>query len=74
METVMEGPLDRLLEIARGAHLACMEAGAERVVTITPRPSSSSLMVGRGVIKIADGQQGTTIAGKVARYRQAGST
>jgi hypothetical protein len=31
-------------------------------------------MVGRGVIKAADGQQGTTIAGKVARYRQEGTT
>jgi hypothetical protein len=31
-------------------------------------------MVGRGVIKAADGQQGTTIAGKVARNRQEGFT
>lgn len=56
METVMEGPLDRLLEVARQAHLACMEAGAEQAVTI---------------IKIGDRRQGTTIAGKVDRYRQA---
>ncbi|HMK08637.1 MAG TPA: thiamine-binding protein [Anaerolineales bacterium] len=54
METVMEGPLDRLLEVARQAHLACMEGGAEQAVTI---------------IKIADRRSGTTIAGKVDRYR-----
>jgi uncharacterized protein YqgV (UPF0045/DUF77 family) len=54
METVMEGPLDRLLEIARQAHLACMEGGAEQVVT---------------VIKIGDRQVGTTIAEKVDRFR-----
>jgi uncharacterized protein YqgV (UPF0045/DUF77 family) len=54
METVMEGPLDRLLEIARAAHLACMEGGAEQAVT---------------VIKIADRRSGTTIAAKVDRYR-----
>ena len=34
METVMEGPLDELMEIAKAAHLACFHAGAERVVTI----------------------------------------
>ncbi len=54
METVMEGPLDRLLEIARQAHLACMEAGAPQTVT---------------VIKIGDRSSGTTIADKVDRYR-----
>ena len=54
METVMEGPLDDLLEIARQAHLACLEAGAGRVVTI---------------IKIGDGQLGSTIDEKVSKYR-----
>ena len=54
METVMEGPLDELLEIAKQAHLACLEAGAGRVVTI---------------IKIGDGQQGSTIDEKVSKYR-----
>ena len=54
METVMEGSLDRLLEIARQAHLACMEGGAEQVVTL---------------IKIGDRQLGTTIAEKVDKFR-----
>ena len=54
METVMEGPLDDLLEIAKQAHLACLEAGAGKVVTI---------------IKIGDGQQGSTIDEKVSKYR-----
>ncbi len=56
METVMEGPLDHLLEIAKQAHLACFEAGAEKVMTI---------------IKIADQTCGTTIEEKVAKYREA---
>lgn len=56
METVMEGPLDRLLEVAKQAHLACFEAGAEKVMTI---------------IKIADQTCGTTIEEKVAKYREA---
>ena len=51
---VMEGPLDRLLEIARQAHFACMEGGAEQVVT---------------VIKIGDRRLGTTIAEKVDKFR-----
>ncbi|MGD8759029.1 MAG: MTH1187 family thiamine-binding protein [Anaerolineales bacterium] len=54
METVMEGELDRLLEVAKAAHLACFEAGADRVVTI---------------IKIGDRREGTTIDEKVAKYR-----
>jgi uncharacterized protein (TIGR00106 family) len=54
METTMEGPLDRLLEVAKAAHLACFEAGAEKVVTI---------------IKIGDRIGGTTIEEKVGRYR-----
>jgi uncharacterized protein (TIGR00106 family) len=56
METTMEGPLDRLLEVAKAAHLACFEGGAERVVTI---------------IKIGDAASGTTIAEKVTKYRNA---
>jgi len=54
METVMEGPLDRLLEVAKAAHLACFEAGAEQVMTI---------------IKIGDRTCGTTIEEKVGKYR-----
>ena len=54
METVMEGPLDKLMEVAKEAHLACFEAGAGRVVTL---------------IKIGDQVQGTTIEEKVGKYR-----
>jgi uncharacterized protein (TIGR00106 family) len=54
METVMEGPLDDLLEVAKAAHRACFEAGAARVVTI---------------IKIGDAAGGTSIEEKVAKYR-----
>jgi uncharacterized protein (TIGR00106 family) len=55
METVMEGPLDQLLEVAKSAHLACFTAGVEKVVTI---------------IKIGDQVTGTTIDEKVRKYRQ----
>lgn len=55
METVMEGPLDKLLEVAKAAHLACFEAGAEKVVTF---------------IKIGDAVGGTSIEEKVAKYRK----
>lgn len=55
METTMEGPLERLLEIAKAAHLACFEAGAAQVVTL---------------IKIGDRAGGTTMAKKVARHRR----
>ena len=54
METVMEGPLDQLLEIARAAHLAVMEAGAGKLVTL---------------IKIGDRAEGTSMESKVDRYR-----
>jgi uncharacterized protein (TIGR00106 family) len=54
METVMEGTLDELLEVAKHAHLACFEAGAEQVVT---------------VIKIGDRICGTSMEEKVAKYR-----
>lgn len=55
METTLEGPLDQLLAAAKAAHLACFEAGAERVVTI---------------IKIGDSVSGTTIEEKVGPYRR----
>jgi uncharacterized protein (TIGR00106 family) len=55
METVMEGPLDQLLEVAKSAHLACFTAGIDKVVTI---------------IKIGDQRSGTTIDEKVRKYRQ----
>lgn len=54
METVMEGQLDELLEVAKAAHLACFEAGAQRVITI---------------IKIGDQIGGTTIEEKVYKHR-----
>src|SRR5574341_2234771 len=54
METVMEGPLDRLLEAAKAAHLACFEAGAQKVMTI---------------IKMEDSIGGITIDEKVEKYR-----
>jgi uncharacterized protein (TIGR00106 family) len=54
METVMEGSLDELLRVAKSAHLACFEAGADQVLTI---------------IKIGDRASGTTIDEKVSKYR-----
>lgn len=56
METVMEGDLDRLLQVAKRAHEACFIEGVDHVVTI---------------IKIGDARGGSTIASKVAKYRQA---
>jgi uncharacterized protein (TIGR00106 family) len=55
METTMEGQLDTLLEVAKQAHLACFEAGADKVVT---------------VIKIGDSSGGTSIEDKLGKYRQ----
>jgi uncharacterized protein YqgV (UPF0045/DUF77 family) len=56
LETVLEGDdLNRLLEIAKSAHLACFESGAKKVVTI---------------IKIADALEGTSIKEKAAKYRK----
>lgn len=55
METTMEGQLDRLLDIAKAAHLAAFEAGAPKVVTI---------------IKIGDAAEGSTIDDKVEKYRK----
>ena len=58
LEIILEGDdLDRLVEIAKSAHRACFEAGADKVVTI---------------IKIADALEGTTIEGKVGKYRKVG--
>ena len=56
METVMEGRFDELMEVAKKAHLACLEAGAGQVMTL---------------IKIGDNTCGTTIEEKTAKYRQA---
>ena len=56
LETTIEGDnLDRLLEVAKAAHRACLEAGAGKVVTI---------------IKIAEATEGTTIEQKVSKYRK----
>jgi uncharacterized protein (TIGR00106 family) len=56
LETTLEGDdLDQLLEVAKAAHRACFEAGAGAVVTI---------------IKIADAVGGTSIEGKVGKYRK----
>ncbi|GMR09460.1 MAG: thiamine-binding protein [Anaerolineae bacterium] len=54
METVMEGQIDELLGIAKSAHLTCLEAGADQVVTI---------------IKISDRADGTSIEETVGKYR-----
>ena len=59
LETILEGDdLDRLLEVAKSAHRACFVAGAGKVVTI---------------IKIAEALEGTSIEGKVGKYRKAAS-
>ena len=55
METAMEGTLDQMLEVARKAHLACLDAGADKVVTI---------------IKISDERHGTSMAEKMKRYQK----
>jgi uncharacterized protein (TIGR00106 family) len=54
LETTLEGDLDTLLEVAKAAHRACFDGGAEKVVTL---------------IKIADAVDGTTIEEKVSKYR-----
>jgi uncharacterized protein (TIGR00106 family) len=54
-ETTLEGDLDRLLEIVKAGHRACLEAGAPRVITF---------------VKIVDAVGGSTIAEKVAKYRR----
>jgi uncharacterized protein YqgV (UPF0045/DUF77 family) len=56
LETTIEGPFEAALEAAKAAHLACLEAGVQHVVTI---------------IKIADGAAGAhTIEEKTAQYRR----
>ncbi len=55
LETVIEGPFEEALNATKAAHLACIEAGVQHVVTI---------------IKIADGVAGgITIEQKTAKYR-----
>jgi uncharacterized protein YqgV (UPF0045/DUF77 family) len=55
LETTIEGPFEEALAAAKAAHLACIEAGTQHVVTI---------------IKIADGAGGgMTIDEKTAKYR-----
>lgn len=54
METTMEGELDQLLEIVKEAQQACIDAGAERVMTM---------------IKIDYHPNGVTIEEKVKKYR-----
>lgn len=57
LETTIEGPFEAAVNAAKAAHLACLEAGAEHVVTI---------------IKIADGRAGAhSIDEKTAKYRGA---
>lgn len=56
LETTLEGnDLDQLIEVAKSAHRACFKAGARKVVTI---------------IKIVDALEGTSIEGKVGKYRR----
>jgi uncharacterized protein (TIGR00106 family) len=55
METTIEGDdLDRLLEIAKAAHLACFEAGVTGVMTF---------------IKIGQSLKGSSMEEKVSKYR-----
>ena len=59
LETTLEGQdLNELIEVAKSAHRTCFEAGAGTVITI---------------IKIADTLEGTTIEGKIGKYRKADS-
>ncbi len=55
METTMEGELERLLDIIRQAQQVCIEAGAERILS---------------VIKIDYSIKGVTIDEKVGKYRE----
>ena len=54
METTMEGDLDELLAIVKAAHKACFVNGVSQVVTI---------------VKIGESTSGTSIEGKVGKYR-----
>jgi uncharacterized protein YqgV (UPF0045/DUF77 family) len=58
LETTLEGDdLDKLLDVAKSVHRACLGSGAEKVITI---------------IKVADELEGTSIEGKVRKYREIG--
>jgi len=54
METTMEGELDELLAIVKEAQQACVDAGADRVMTI---------------VKIDYVPGGVTMEEKIAKYR-----
>ena len=54
METTLEGDLDNLLDLVKKAQQACVEAGANRIVSI---------------IKIDYSPDGVTINEKVGKYR-----
>jgi uncharacterized protein (TIGR00106 family) len=54
METSMEGELNYLLEIVKNAQQACIDAGADRVITM---------------IKIDYSPEGVTMEEKVGKYR-----
>lgn len=53
LETVVEGTLDECLAAGRAAHEACMSSGVRRALTY---------------LKISDGQDGSTIDDKMAKY------
>jgi len=54
METTIEGDLDSLLDLVKKAQQACVEAGANRIVSI---------------IKIDYSPDGVTINEKIGKYR-----
>jgi uncharacterized protein YqgV (UPF0045/DUF77 family) len=54
METTLEGDLDNLLDLVKKAQQACVEAGANRIVSI---------------IKIDYSPDGVTINEKISKYR-----
>jgi len=54
METTMEGELDQLLEIVKEAQQVCIDAGAERVMTM---------------VKIDYHPNGVTMEEKIGKYR-----
>ena len=56
METTMEGELNQLLDLVKQAQQVCVEAGAERILS---------------VVKIDYSTKGVTIDEKVGKYRQA---
>jgi uncharacterized protein YqgV (UPF0045/DUF77 family) len=54
METTVEGDLDEMLDLVRQAQQICVEAGANRVIS---------------VVKIDYKPDGVTIDEKIAKYR-----